>query len=328
MRKLTSGRGLAATRVLLALGISVAISAALVRRRRGHAESVGAGSPENDAGDARAGAARLLDTAAATLAATVLVDSALEHYRAGFFNRAMYVAPVMSACVLAEAAGAVRHPERRRRSREMVFGAAALTGLVGSGFHLNNLARREGGWSWLNLFYGAPVAAPLALTMAGALGLASGRIRETAQDGNRTRPTIFGRSAGAVVGAFGALGLLGTACEAWLFHFRGAFQDPFMYIPIIVPPAAAVALACAVAGSHAPRHTIARALLRGAAFAGIAGVGFHAFGVQRNMGGWRNWTQNVLDGPPLPAPPAFTGLALVGLAALRLLEWSPGEAAA
>jgi hypothetical protein len=38
------------------------------------------------------------------------------------------------------------------------------------------------------------------------------------------------------------------------------------------------------------------------------------------MGGWRNWTQNVLNGPPLPAPPSFTGLALAGLAALGLLK--------
>jgi hypothetical protein len=37
------------------------------------------------------------------------------------------------------------------------------------------------------------------------------------------------------------------------------------------------------------------------------------------MGGWRNWSQNIQAGPPLPAPPSFTGLALVGLAALNLL---------
>ena len=29
------------------------------------------------------------------------------------------------------------------------------------------------------------------------------------------------------------------------------------------------------------------------------------------------WTQNLQAGPPLPAPPSFTGLALAGLAALR-----------
>jgi hypothetical protein len=52
----------------------------------------------------------------------------------------------------------------------------------------------------------------------------------------------------------------------------------------------------------------------------LGGVGFHIFGVSRNMGGWRNWSQNVLNGPPLPAPPSFTGLALAGLAALSLIE--------
>jgi hypothetical protein len=41
------------------------------------------------------------------------------------------------------------------------------------------------------------------------------------------------------------------------------------------------------------------------------------------MGGWKNWRQNVLNGPPIPAPPSFTGLALAGLAALELLEEHP-----
>ena len=41
------------------------------------------------------------------------------------------------------------------------------------------------------------------------------------------------------------------------------------------------------------------------------------------MGGWRNWRQNLLNGPPLPAPPSFTGLALAGLAALGLMEDHP-----
>ena len=325
-----SAGGLGSMPLLLALGISVAIVAALAGRRARRAEFVGPGGSDDDADDAGTGAARLLDSAAATLAATVLIDSGLEHYRAGFFNKAMYVAPVMSACTLAQAARSALQPEQHGRMREIVFGTAALTGLVGFGFHLLNLSRREAGWSWLGLFYGAPVAAPLALTMAGALGLASVQIRGPADADklNGAAPTLLGRPAGVVLGALGALGLLGTAAEAWLFHFRGAFQDPFMYVPIIVPPAAAVALVRAIPGRDSRRHALARALLRGTAIVGIAGVGFHAFGVQRGMGGWRNWTQNVLDGPPLPAPPAFTGLAFVGLSALRLLELSSRESAA
>jgi hypothetical protein len=37
------------------------------------------------------------------------------------------------------------------------------------------------------------------------------------------------------------------------------------------------------------------------------------------MGGWRNWSQNLLNGPPLPAPPAFAALAIAGLVAVRLI---------
>jgi hypothetical protein len=52
----------------------------------------------------------------------------------------------------------------------------------------------------------------------------------------------------------------------------------------------------------------------------MLGAAFHAYGIQRNMGGWRNWSQNLLSGPPLPAPPSFTALAIAGLAALSLVE--------
>ena len=65
--------------------------------------------------------------------------------------------------------------------------------------------------------------------------------------------------------------------------------------------------------------------LRLTAVLGFAGAGFHAMGVARNMGGWRNWSQNVLNGPPIPAPPSFTGLALAGLAALGLMEDHPDD---
>jgi hypothetical protein len=43
------------------------------------------------------------------------------------------------------------------------------------------------------------------------------------------------------------------------------------------------------------------------------------------MGGWRNWSQNVLNGPPIPAPPSFTGLALAGLAGLGLMQDHPDD---
>ncbi|CFL08012.1 membrane protein [Burkholderia pseudomallei] len=42
------------------------------------------------------------------------------------------------------------------------------------------------------------------------------------------------------------------------------------------------------------------------------------------MGGWRNWAQNLLAGPPLPAPPGFSALALAGLSAVSLAEREAG----
>jgi hypothetical protein len=86
---------------------------------------------------------------------------------------------------------------------------------------------------------------------------------------------------------------------------------------------AAGLLAEAAAGNSRTPRRFARWWLRLTAALGLAGAGFHIFGVARNMGGWRNWKQNVLNGPPIPAPPSFTGLALAGLAALRLREDHP-----
>jgi hypothetical protein len=91
-----------------------------------------------------------------------------------------------------------------------------------------------------------------------------------------------------------------------------------MYAPVALPPLTAIALATASTRSTTARAAAAR-LLGLTWWLGMAGVGFHAWGVHRRMGGWRNWRQNLLAGPPLPAPPAFTGLALAGLAALELL---------
>jgi hypothetical protein len=128
----------------------------------------------------------------------------------------------------------------------------------------------------------------------------------------------LGGDGARLIAPFAAAALLGTVAEAGMFHFRGSFQNPVMYAPVTIPPAAAAAL---TASALAPRLVpAARLLLEGTAVLGIAGPIFHAYGIHRNMGGWRNWSQMILQGPPLPAPPAFLGIAIVGLAMLPLLE--------
>jgi hypothetical protein len=93
-----------------------------------------------------------------------------------------------------------------------------------------------------------------------------------------------------------------------------------MLLPVTMPPVAAGLLASAAAGPAGAQRTASKVWLAATAAMGIAGVGLHAYGVSRGMGGWRNWRQNAFAGPPLPAPPSFTGLALAGLAALALMK--------
>jgi hypothetical protein len=120
-----------------------------------------------------------------------------------------------------------------------------------------------------------------------------------------------------------AAGLLGTSAEAGLLHFRGAYHNPAMFLPVKLPPAAAALMteAALARGTRGRRFT--RWGLALTAVLGFVGAGFHAYGVSRNMGGWRNWRQNLLNGPPLPAPPSFTGVALAALAALNLIKERP-----
>lgn len=266
-------------------------------------------------------AARRLNRAAGLLALSVLADSGLEHYRGDFHNPAMFAPLVVSSFGLAASGHGVgdrRHGAHM--ARDAIYAASAATGLAGLGFHLYNVSKRPGGVSWHNLFYAAPLGAPGALVLSGLLGFVAERVRDNAPG---AVPRIFGLPAGRMSAAVTGAGLLGTVAEAALLHFRGAFQDPFMFLPVTLPPVTAGLLANTARGTARRHHRPTRFFLRVTAALGFLGVGFHALGIARNMGGWRNWTQNIQNGPPLPAPPSFTGLALAGLAALGLLEDDP-----
>ena len=269
----------------------------------------------------RASDARRLSGAAAVLSLSVLADSGIEHYRGSFQNRAMYTPLAVGALTLgASLFGMADGRAKRHRARDAIYASAAATGFAGFGFHTYNIAKRPGGFSWLNLFYAAPIGAPFALALAGLLGRCGEIVREPDSEG---RTEIAGISAGRSLALIAAGGLAGTAGEAGLLHFRGAYHNPAMILPVTLPPLAAVALGAAAAGSKQSRP-VARALLKMTVGLGALGVGVHAFGVARNMGGWRNWRQNVLTGPPLPAPSSFTGVAIAGLAALSLMELDNG----
>ena len=268
-------------------------------------------------------AARRLNRAAGLIATSVLLDSAVEHYRGAFANKAMYTPIAVSALSLAASLHGHRDDSpAAHRFRDIIYALAGLTGIAGTGFHLYNVGKRVGGFSWQNLFYAAPLGAPAAISLSGMVGFLAERVRDNRPG---TLPTVAGLPAGRVVGLLTSLGLLGTVGEAGLLHFRGAYHNPAMLVPVTLPPAAAALLGAASLGKAQRPKPFTRWWLRVTGLVGVLGVGFHAVGVARNMGGWRNWTQNIQAGPPLPAPPAFTGLALAGLAALGLLQDQPDD---
>jgi len=261
-------------------------------------------------------AARALNRSAGLLALSVLTDSAMEHYRGSFNNPAMFT-PLVSSLLtmLAGVHGGGDKTPSQHTARHAIFLFAAAAGLSGTAFHVYNVSKRPGGWSWDNLFHAAPVGAPMAMLLSGALGALAERLRdEPASD-----PELFGLPAGKALGLFISAGLMGTVGEAALLHFRGAFQHKAMYAPVLIPPVAASVLLGASLGATRV-GPFARMWMRITALLGLVGSGFHARGIARRQGGWRNWSQNLFSGPPLPAPPAFSALALAALAALRLRE--------
>lgn len=259
-------------------------------------------------GPAARDAARLFAAGATTLGASVLLDSAMEHYRGSFRN------PAMTLPLLASTVSIAFNATGKGRSvpRGLSHGAAAAIGTLGLGFHAYNVLKQPGGLALQNLFHKAPVGAPAALILAGALGGVADRLADNEQ--------AFG--SGQALAAFMAFGILGSVGEAGLLHLKGSFQNPAMWLPVTVPPLAAASLALdAATGMPRPWTT---ALLGATALVGTIGVGFHAYGIHRNMGGWRNWRQNLLAGPPLPAPPAFAGLAIAALGAILLMRRARG----
>ena len=240
----------------------------------------------------------------------VLIDGGMEHYRGSFHNKTMYAPLGVSALALMSSlCDALQSSEAPRTGNDRIGMLALATGVIGTGFHFYNLEKRPGGLSWHNLFYAAPVGAPPALSLSGLL-----RIFATAT-GRGLKTESSGRALAGLVAA----SVIGTSAEAGLLHFRGAFHNPAMVIPVAIPPLASAMLArAALRGRRAVIP--ARWLLRVLSGIGLIGPGFHSYGIQRNMGGWRNWSQNLLNGPPVPTPLAFTALAVAGLAALQLIE--------
>ena len=141
-------------------------------------------------------AARRLNRATGILATSVLLDSAVEHYRGSFNNPAMIVPLIVSALTLGVGAhGTADKRPVAHRARQAIYATGAVTGLLGTGFHIYNVLKRPGAPAWQNLFYGAPVGAPMAILLAGLLGSAA----EAVRDNPPQRARVLGLPAGRLL---------------------------------------------------------------------------------------------------------------------------------
>src|SRR5215207_2190531 len=112
--------------------------------------------------------------------------------------------------------------------------------------------------------------------------------------------------------------------EIAVLHYRGSFQNRFMWVPVLSLPA--IMISGAASGITKEEHR-SRDILRPFAWSmtiiGTLGTLFHLGGIARQMGGFYNWKYNVVTGPPILAPAQVALFGMLGVAASRRVSNSP-----
>lgn len=247
----------------------------------------------------------------------VLFDALVGHYRHRFAYRLQYAPLITGGALIVTAVAAIALPDspavvRMLRTMGWIAGA---TGLIGFGYHLYyGIVTKPGGLSWWlhYLMYGAPLLAPFALTAMGILAV----VASAGLSGDRT---VFGFPIASVLVVFVVVALLGSILQAAILHYRGAFNNPAMYLPLSIPVATAL-VGLWVAAARSPTSLVAFAgLLWLTLIIGFIGFGMHLRGLDRQMGGLYVPVFNVMQGPPQGAPGLFAALAGIGLIVVYLL---------
>jgi hypothetical protein len=255
---------------------------------------------------------------AALQAALLMPDAFVGHYRSGFTLRAQYVPFIVGVLLALSAVVAAVAPHAPVVTHiAVIAGSLALaSGVVGAGYHhWYGITTKPGGYHWLlhHLMHHAPPLAPLALATAGALEVL-GALGTSGSD------HLWGISLRALAVTVVGVTLVGAAMQAALLHYRGAYNNVAMYIPVVVLPVAAGAVFLSAAASDNPTvHFIAALLLWIAFVSGFLGAGMHLRGMDRQMGGLYMGVAAILDAPPAGAPLFIAALSASGLVAMQLL---------
>jgi hypothetical protein len=262
--------------------------------------------------DTRLGLIRWLGLVVVILAPMAGWEAFLGHYRSGFSLKAQY-APLGTAVVLVVAAvAALVSPGRASVILQIAGWAGVIAGIIGTGFHhYYGVVEKPGGYRWLlhQLMLHAPPLAPLSQAALGALLILAGRMA-----GGAT--TAFGIPISALIIEVCALTIVGAVAQSAILHYRGAYNNPLMYVPVTVPLLAAIALAWQGLAPSAFGERLAAFALWLTFVSGFVGLGMHIRGIDRQMGGFYMGMANLMQGPPLSAPLVFSGFAAAALAAL------------
>jgi hypothetical protein len=247
----------------------------------------------------------------------ILADAFAGHYRSGFVFRSQYAPFISGGLLVVTALWAAFKPAASIGNLALQVSGwlAIIFGVIGFAFHhYYGIAKKPGGYSWLlhYLMYSAPPLAPLALTITGMLAL-------MAAGGLAGRVTFAGLDLRAALLLLVALALAGATLQAAILHYRGAFNNPFMFAPLTVPVIAIVMSIWMLIRPNQITLLVVPILLWLTFLIGFIGLGMHLRGFGRQMGGLHVTIFNWLEGPPAFAPALFTGFASVGLIAIYLL---------
>ena len=247
----------------------------------------------------------------------IIAEAFVGHYRRGFVLRVQYAPLLSGGLLVATALVTIFAPwsSPANVALQLAGWVAIVFGLVGFGFHhYYGIAKKPGGYNWLlhYLMYSAPPLAPLALTITGILALITAR-------GLANQSNISGISLRTALLISLAIAIAGATLQATILHYRGAFNNPLMFVPLAVPVPAIIMAVLMVVIPNAVVAFMFTILLWLTFLMGFVGWGMHLRGYGRQMGGLYVTIFNVLEGPAVSAPAIFTGFAAVGLIVTYLL---------
>jgi len=121
-------------------------------------------------------------TLAGLTAASALVTGAeifLEHDRASFGNKMMWVPVVLTPFAAAAGVGGVASNRLAKTVLPAVSAVVVANSLQGMYLHVRGIAQRPGGWRYarFNMETGPPLLAPLLFAMVGGMGILAAILR-------------------------------------------------------------------------------------------------------------------------------------------------------